>query len=352
VSDVLIRVEGGVGRITLNRPARLNALTLEMVERIRVALDQWEADSGVAFVLIDGAGERGLCAGGDIRAVYDATLAAQLSANENFFRNEYQLNARIAEFAKPYVALMDGIVMGGGIGLSAHGSHRVVTERSRAAMPETGIGFFPDIGATWLLSRALREFGTHVALTGDAIGAADAMICGLADVYVPSARLPTLLEALRSCGAAELDGCIRGHSETPPSGVFEEGRVWIETCYAGDNVEAIIAALAARGESAARQAATTIAQRSPSSLKITLHALRTAPALGGLRPCLEREFGMALVRTGGHDFVEGVRAAIVDKDRKPRWVPASLDEMSDRDVTQFFASAALKPRLWLDEASR
>jgi enoyl-CoA hydratase len=348
VSDVLIRIEGNVGRITLNRPGRLNALTLEMVEHIRVALDAWETDSGVEFVLIDGAGERGLCAGGDIRAVYEATLAGNFAANECFFRNEYQLNACIAEFAKPYVALMDGIVMGGGIGLSAHGSHRIVTEHSRIAMPETGIGFFPDIGATWLLSRAPREICMHIALTGDAIAAADAMLCGLADVYVPSARLPVLLEALLNCGAAGLDGCIRAHSETPPPGVLEEGRGWIEICYAGASVEAIVTALAAREEPAARQAAATISQRSPSSLKITLQALRTAPALGGLRACLDREFGMALVRTSGHDFVEGVRAAIVDKDRRPRWVPARLEETSDGDVAQFFASAAAKPSLWLN----
>jgi enoyl-CoA hydratase len=351
VSDVLTRIEGGVGRITLNRPGRLNALTLEMVERIRVALDAWETDSGVEFVLLDGAGERGLCAGGDIRAVYEATLAGRFDANESFFRNEYQLNARIAEFAKPYVALMDGIVMGGGIGLSAHGSHRIVTERSRIAMPETGIGFFPDIGATWLLSRAPNEFGVHVALTGDVIGAADAVLCGLADNYVASARLPALVEALENCGAASLDDCIQAHSETAPPGAFEEDRGWIGTCYAADNVEAIVATLAARLEPAARQAAATIAQRSPGSLKITLQALRTAPVLGGLRACLKREFGMALARTSGHDFVEGVRAAIVDKDRTPRWVPARLDEMSDEDVTQFFASAASKGSLWADEAS-
>jgi enoyl-CoA hydratase len=348
VSDVLIQVERGVGRITLSRPARLNALNLEMVQQIRAALDQWEADSGVEFVLIDGAGERGLCAGGDIRAVYDATVARHFAANEGFFRNEYQLNARIAEFAKPYVALMDGVVMGGGIGLSAHGSHRIVTERSRVAMPETGIGFFPDIGATWLLSRAPREIGMHVTLTGDTIGAADAVLCGLADVYVPSVRLPALLEALLNCGAPGLNDCIQAYSDTPPAGVLEESRGWIETCYSEASVEAIVAALAAREEPSARQAAATIAQRSPSSLKITLQALRTAPALGGLRACLDREFGMALIRTSGHDFVEGVRAAIVDKDRKPRWVPARLDEMSDGDVAQFFASAASKPPLWLD----
>jgi enoyl-CoA hydratase len=351
VSDVLIRVEGRVGRITLNRPARLNALTLEMVEHIRVALDAWETDSGVEFVLIDGAGERGLCAGGDIREVYEATLAADFGANASFFRNEYQLNARIAEYPKPYVALMEGIVMGGGIGLSAHGSHRIVTERSRVAMPETGIGFFPDIGATWLLSRAPREICMHIALTGDAIGAADALLCGLADVYVPSVRLPALLEALLNCGAVGLEDCIQAHSEAPPPGVLEEGRGWIEACYAGASVEAIVAALATREEPPARKAAATVALRSPSSLKITLQALRTAPALGGLRACLDREFGMALVRTSGHDFVEGVRAAIVDKDRKPHWVPAHLEEMSDGGVAQFLANAALKPSLWLDEGS-
>jgi enoyl-CoA hydratase len=346
VTAVLTRIEGGIGRITLNRPRSLNALTLGMVEAIRAALDAWAADPAVRFVLIDGAGERGLCAGGDIRALYDAALAGIASVNEAFFRGEYQLNGAIARFPKPYVALMDGLVMGGGVGVSAHGSHRVVTERSRIAMPETGIGFFPDIGATWLLSRAPWEFGTHMALTGEAIGADDAIRAGLADVHIASDRLPGLVEALRGCGASGLDACLRAFATPPAPGLFAEAQGWIAACYAGDDVQAIIAALAADGRPAALRAAAVIAGRSPTSLAITLRALRDAAVLDDLESCLDREFRMAVIRTRQHDFIEGVRAAVVDKDRKPRWMPARLDEVKPEDVAAFFAEAASHPPLW------
>jgi enoyl-CoA hydratase len=346
MADVLTRIEGGMGRITLDRPRSLNALTLGMVEAVRAALDAWEADPAVAFVLIDGAGERGLCAGGDIRALYDAALAGIASVNEDFFRAEYQLNGRIARYAKPYVALMDGLVMGGGVGVSAHGSHRIVTERSRVAMPETGIGFFPDIGATWLLSRAPFQFGTHMGLTGESIGADDAIRAGLADVHVPSDRLPALVEALRDCSAARLDACLQAFSTPPAPGLFAEGRDWIAACYRGDDVQAIIAALAAHGHPAALRAAEVIKGRSPTSLMITLQTLRAAAGLDDLDSCLDREFRMAVVRTRQHDFIEGVRAAVVDKDRKPRWVPARLDEVGADDLAAFFAAADRQPPLW------
>jgi enoyl-CoA hydratase len=348
VADVLIRIEDGIGRITLTRPRNLNALTLAMIDEMRAALDLWETDGAVRFVLLDGAGERGLCAGGDIRALFDAAKAGRPEQNERFFQAEYQLNGRIARYGKPYVALMDGIVMGGGVGVSSHGSHRVVTERTRIAMPETGIGFFPDIGATWLLSRAPHQFGTHLALTGDIFGASDAIQCGLADVLIPSAKLPALALALRDCAATALDDCVAAFAEPPVPGIFATGEGWIPACYEGDAVEAIVETLAARAEPAARQAAATIAQRSPTSLKITLHALRTAQVLRSLEACLDREFRMALVRTRGHDFLEGVRAAVVDKDRNPRWVPAGLDEVGAADVAAFFAAAEAQPPLWLE----
>jgi enoyl-CoA hydratase len=350
MAEVLTRIEGGMGRITLNRPRSLNALTLGMVEAIGTALDAWEAEPAVRFVLIEGAGERGLCAGGDIRVLYDAALAGIASVNEAFFRAEYQLNGRIARYPKPYVALMDGLVMGGGVGVSAHGSHRIVTERSRVAMPETGIGFFPDIGATWLLSRAPFEFGTHLGLTGEAIGADDAIRAGLADVHVASDRLPALVEVLRDCSPSGLDGCLQAFSTPPAPGLFAAGRDWIAACYGGDDVPAIVAALAAHGNPAALRAAAVIAGRSPTSLMITLRALRAAAKLDDLESCLDREFRMAVIRTRQHDFIEGVRAAVVDKDRKPRWLPARLDEVGDDDLAAFFAAADREPPLWPEAA--
>ena len=344
--DVLTRIEGGIGRITLNRPRSLNALTLEMVQVIHAALEGWETDPAVRFVVIDGAGERGFCAGGDIRAVYEASRSGALSENESFFRAEYRLNGYIARFSKPYVALMDGLVMGGGVGLSAHGSHRIVTERSKVAMPETGIGFFPDIGATWLLSRAHSELGTHMALTGEVVGAADAIQAGLADLHVPSEKLPGLMEALRECGATGLDACLQTFSTPAQPGLFAAGQDWISACFPGDNVERIIAALAQHADPAASKTAEVVRRKSPSSLRITLSALRTAASLGSLDECLDREFRMAVVRTHQHDFMEGVRAAVVDKDRNPRWVPATLAEVSDDDVAAFFKAAEGSPTLW------
>lgn len=345
MADVLTWVEGGTGRIRLNRPRSLNALTLAMTEEIRRALEAWEGDPAVRLVLLDGAGERGLCAGGDIRALYEAAKAGQAAENARFFRAEYQLNGYIARYGKPFIALMDGIVMGGGVGLSAHGSHRVVTERSRIAMPETAIGFFPDIGATWLLALAPHEWGTHMALTGDAVTAADAITTGLADVHVPSDRLPNLITALQDCDAAAVSDCLSAHATPPEAGLFTEASDWIAACYAGDDVSAMLARLRAHQAPLAQQAGETIGARSPSSLIITLHALRTAPGLGSLDAALDREFRMALVRTHSDDFVEGVRAAVVDKDRKPRWVPARLDEVSPADVVAFFAAVAAKPPL-------
>ncbi len=300
-----------------------------MVRAIDSALAGWERDEAVGLVLIDGAGERGFCAGGDIRALYDAALVGDASVSQAFFRAEYRLNARIARYRKPYVAFMDGIVMGGGIGLSSHGSHRVVTERSRLAMPEVGIGFMPDVGATWLLGRAPGGFGLHAALTGGELGPADAVLCGLADICVASDRLAELAQALAGCGDGDaIRSCLAGFEITPPAGVLGQGRAWMADCYAGERMEDIVEALATHDAPAAREAAAQIGRKSPTSLKVTLRALREAPALGGLEACLEREYRLALALLARPDFREGVRAAVVDKDRKPCWHPALLAEVT------------------------
>jgi enoyl-CoA hydratase len=339
MTDTLIRVENGIGRITLNRPRALNALTHAMVQAIDAALHEWATDSAVRFVLLDGAGERGLCAGGDIRALYDALLADDISVPEAFFRDEYRMNARIARFPKPYVALMDGIVMGGGIGVSAHASHRVVTERSRLAMPETGIGFVPDVGGTFLLGRALDELGTHAALTSFQMGADDAILCGLADVCVPAGKLPDLVARLLACASrADIEACLREFEAPPPPGVLREARAWIAACYAHDTVEAVLDALRARPEPAAQQAVRDMAGKSPTSLKITLRALREARGLAALEPCLEQEYRLAMACMKNPDFREGVRAALVDKDRNPAWSPAALHDVTPAMIEKIFNS--------------
>ena len=238
---VLNEREGQLGRIRLNRPKALNSLSLAMIREISAALDRFEADPGVAAVLLTGEGERGLCAGGDIKAAYEHRGDAEFL--ETYFREEYRLNYRIARFPKPYVAVMDGITMGGGVGVSAHGSHRVVTERTRLAMPETGIGFFPDIGATWLLARAPGETGTYLGLTGIAIGAADSIEAGLADAFVPSDRLSTLIASLAaSTDAGDVTRRIAARAE-PPGPAALADRAGIDAAFAHDSVAAILAAL-------------------------------------------------------------------------------------------------------------
>ncbi|MFE2295673.1 enoyl-CoA hydratase/isomerase family protein [Streptomyces sp. NPDC059452] len=330
---VRVRVEGRTGVVTLNRPKALNALTHAMVETIAAALDRWQHDPEVTTVVITGAGERGLCAGGDIRSIYeDARAGGRASAA--FWRDEYRLNARIARYPKPYVAIMDGIVMGGGVGVSAHGSVRIVTERSKVAMPETGIGFVPDVGGTYLLALAPGELGTHLALTGAVVGARDALLCGLADHFVPADELPAFLAGLRTEPPAPV---LQRHVQEAPPGTLEANRAWIDHCYGADTVEEIVERLLASDAPAAGEAAKTILGRSPLALKVTLASLRRARELGPLERVLEQEYRVSYAALASADLVEGIRAQVIDKDRTPQWSPGTLVEVTDADVARYFA---------------
>ncbi|NEA51716.1 enoyl-CoA hydratase/isomerase family protein [Streptomyces sp. SID10815] len=333
-APVLFHTAGRAAHITLNRPRAINALDHEMVRRVDAALTVWEHDPAVETVVIGGAGERGLCAGGDIRAIHDDARDGDGSAAEAFWRDEYRLNARIARYPKPYVALMDGIVMGGGVGVSAHGSVRIVTERSRIAMPETGIGFVPDVGGTHLLALAPGELGTHLALTGARIGAGDALLCGLADHYVPSAHLTDLLADLADLPVHD---ALERHVQQPAEGELAARREWIDACYAADTVEEIVDRLRDCGEPAAEQTAKTLLTRSPTSLKVTLAALRRARRLGSLERVLDQEYRVSCACLRGPDLVEGIRAQVIDKDRDPHWSPQTLAEVPEADVERFFA---------------
>ncbi|MFE0100430.1 enoyl-CoA hydratase/isomerase family protein [Streptomyces sp. NPDC059009] len=330
---VLLRTTGRAARLTLNRPRALNALTHPMVRAIDAALTAWEHDPAVETVVLTGAGERGLCAGGDIRAIHDDARAGDGSATAAFWRDEYHLNARIARYPKPYVAVMDGIVMGGGVGVSAHGSVRVVTERSRIALPETGIGFVPDVGGTYLLALAPGELGTHLALTGTPVGAGDALLCGLADHYVPSAALPGLVDDLAALPVREV---LARHVQPPPQGVLADRRAWIDACYAADTVEEIVRRLLAHGDPDAKEAAETLLAKSPTALKVTLASLRAARRLGPLERVLDQEYRVSCAALAGPDLVEGIRAQVIDKDRAPRWSPAALADVTDADVRRHF----------------
>lgn len=339
--DVLTRVEGTLGRITLNRPGALNALTLGMTQVMYTALLKWETDPGITLVAIDGAGHRGLCAGGDVREIYNYIKAGDLNTPARFFAEEYRLNYLISRYSKPYIAFMDGVVMGGGVGVAAHGSHRIVTERSTLAMPEARIGFVPDVGGTYLLGIAPNEFGTHLALTARHIGAEDSILCGLADLYVESNRLDSLTHDLRTCASIHsLDRILATYATAPTGGMLSSQRIWISESYRFDTVERIISELAKRPEEDAHRAAEEILRNSPTSLKIALRALRNASIAKNLRTSLRQEYRTSLRLLRGSDFIEGVRAAIVDKDRTPRWQPAQLEQVSLEQVERFFTATS------------
>ena len=335
---VMIGRTGSLGRISLNRPKALNSLTLDMVRMIAQSLDELEADPTVAAVLLTGEGDRGLCAGGDVRALYESGKAGSDHAT-TFWREEYLLNARIASYPKPYVAVMDGITMGGGVGLSAHGLHRVVTERTRMAMPETSIGFFPDVGGTWLLARAPGEFGTYLGLTGMHIGPSDAIYAGLADVSVPATAISAIIGALESLPPAANDHQVRQllyafSVETPPTPI-QENFAYIDHAFASAHISSILTSLAGIDTEFARETQATLLSKSPTSLRLTLRLLRLARESSGLIECLEREFATTRHILAGHDFYEGIRAAVIDKDRKPRWSPSHLDEVQDEDIEAY-----------------
>ncbi len=321
-----------------------------MVQTITNALQTWKSSSEVAFVLLDGASERGLCAGGDIRALYEAARSHRLHEAATFFREEYALNSLIASYPKHYIALMDGVVMGGGIGISAHGSRRIVTERSALAMPETGIGFIPDVGGTYLLGTAPDELGVYLALTTDRVSAADVIAIHLADLFVPSSELATLVAQVEDAvSGTEVDDRLRSFSQPAPAGVLAGRRRWIAECFAASSVEAIMTKLRESDKVEAHAAADEMEKKSPTALKVTLQALREARSSKDLTDSLRREYCMVMACLRHPDFVEGVLAAIIDKDRSPKWNPSSLAEVKPSEVADFF-TPSVYPELKLFEA--
>ncbi len=335
-SEVIVREERALRRITLNRPKALNALTLDMAVAMTRLLRSWATDPAVGAVLIDGAGERALCAGGDIRALYDAAKSGD-TLPEKFWATEYHLNVLIARYPKPLIAVMDGLVMGGGVGLSTHAAHRVVTERSAVAMPEVGIGFFPDVGASFLLARSPGYAGTYVALTGERMGAADAIYCRLADVHIAAAKLPELPAALADCRTAnDARARLEEMSSTPAPGKLPAARQWIDNCYGVNDVETIVERLGAANVEAARAAVATMQKMSPTSLKVTLRNIRAALSFKRVEESFQQDYRIALACIAGHDFIEGIRAQIVDKDRNPRWRPHRLEDVTTNIVERHF----------------
>jgi len=338
-ADLFVTKHGALRQITLNRPKALNALTLDMAKAMTALLREWAVDPAVGAVLLDGAGERAFCAGGDIRALYDAAKSGDQRLPEEFWSTEYHLNVLIARYPKPVIAAMDGLVMGGGVGLSAHAAHRIVTERSAVAMPEVGIGFFPDVGASFFLARAPGQLGTYLALTGDRIGAQDAIITGFANVHIPAGRLSELPLALADCRKREDTWTTLGKFEAPAApGKLRTAREWIEQCFGADGVETIMDRLAAANSEAAQAALAAMQKASPTSLKVSLRNLRAAASFQRLEQCFEQDYRIALACIAGHDFIEGIRAQIVDKDRNPKWLPEKLEDVTPEIVDRHFRS--------------
>ncbi len=326
--EILLDRRGTAGVVTLNRPAALNAVTRAMVRTLREALEDWRHDGAVSRIILTAAAGRAFSAGGDLRHIYEAGRAGRQEESIAFWREEYALNAAIKHYPKPYVALIDGIVMGGGVGISVHGSHRVAGDRFEFAMPEVGIGFFPDVGATWFLPRLPGEIGTYCALTGERLKTADALAAGVATRRVVSARFTELVEAL--CGAVSVDAILAAFAE--PVGQAEQGPVAahrraIDRIFAAASVEEILAQLdveAVAASSDARwagEAAAAIRAKAPLSLKIALAQMRRGRNWSAY----------------GHDFYEGIRAVIIDKDNRPRWRPATLADATAESVERHFA---------------
>jgi len=336
--DVVIRELGALRRITLNRPQALNAITLGMAETMTAFMQQWADDPAAGTVLIDGAGGRAFAAGGDIRALYDAAKSGG-DLPEKFWATEYRLNVLIARYPKPVVTLADGLVMGGGVGLSAHAANCIVTERSVIAMPEVGIGFFPDVGVSFLLTRAHWELGTYVALTGERLGAQGALMCGLANCPIPAAHLDEIPAALADCRSGpEIRAALGKFEASPMPGKIPKALRWIMPCFSGNTIEEILETLSMAGNEDAIAARDTMLKASPTSLKITLRNLRDAAKFRRVEECFRQDYRIALACVAGHDFIEGIRATIVDKDRKPQWRPDTIEAVTPDIVERHFKS--------------
>ncbi|MEO3429810.1 enoyl-CoA hydratase/isomerase family protein [Pelagibius sp. CAU 1746] len=329
--EILFEVKHGVGFITLNRPKALNALTLGMIREMSLQLSAWQEDSSVKAVAIRGAGDRAFCAGGDVRAVWEAGRRGD-PLTADFFREEYRLNRMIHVLAKPYVALIDGITMGGGVGLSVHGSHRVAGDRTMVAMPEVGIGLFPDVGGTYFLPRLPGRLGLFLALTGWRLNPADALYCGVATDYVPSDRRGDLLAAFAELDWSSaqpdtlVDGLIERFKTDPGTSELADHQQLIDHCFSARSVESILAALDDSGDDWAAKVAAIIRKQSPTSLKVTFAQLEKGGELD-FDQAMIQEYRMSQAFMAGKDFYEGIRALLVDKDHQPKWEPGRLSEV-------------------------
>jgi len=332
--EVIFEVRGCVGHIFLNRPKALNALTLDMVMGMTGQLQAWANDDAIACIVIEGAGEKGFCAGGDIRALYESGQAGTNYWYE-FYANEYRLNTLIKEFPKPYIAIMNGITMGGGVGVSVNGSHRIVSDRTMFAMPETGIGLIPDVGGSYFLPRLRGEAGMYLGLTGSRMKAADCLYVGVGTSYVPETELESLVAALCADGSAGVDEVIARFAVSGDEAPYADIEADVDRIFGDASVADVIASLKSEGGEWAEGISKTIATKSPTSVLVTYEQLRRGKNLE-FRDGMRQELRCVMAIRDGHDFYEGVRAVIIDKDGAPSWKPAALGDVSEADVQAHF----------------
>ncbi|UDF03253.1 enoyl-CoA hydratase/isomerase family protein [Asticcacaulis sp. AND118] len=331
---LLTRVENGVGRLTLNRPKALHALTTHMCRMMAETLKTWADDARVGYVVLDHAGGRGFCAGGDVRAAARSGRGDGEAARE-FFRTEYRLNTLIKRFPKPFVALMDGVTMGGGVGISVHGTHRISTENTLFAMPETGIGLFPDVGGGWFLPRLEGEVGTWLALTGERLRGADVRAAGISTHHVAAADLPALKAELLA--GNDIDNVLHRYDQTVGEPSYTEHLEAINRIFGKASMADIAIALKLEDTDWAQHQGEVLATRSPFSMSVTLRHLREGRRMDSFEQVMEMEFRIASRICQSHDFLEGVRAVLDDKDHSPHWLPQSIGCVSAESVEALFA---------------
>lgn len=337
MSDILFEKRGKAGFVTLNRPKALNALTHGMVTALTAQLTLWADDPEIAHVVITGAGGKAFCAGGDIVGIYESKMAGQMDGLGAFFNDEYLLNAQIKAYPKPYIALIDGIVMGGGVGVSVHGSHRVGTEKTMFAMPETGIGFFPDVGGTYFLPRMPKKTGVYCALSAGRLKQGDALATGVLTHTVKEADLAAIEEALASSDDA--NAALKPFLVDVEPGSLMQQADLIEACFSEGSVASILERLDANGEEFAARAAEAIRQKSPTSVMIAFEQMQRG-ADTSFNDCMKLEYRIVSQILKGDDFFEGVRALLVDKDQSPKWSPSELAHVDMDDLASYFREPA------------
>lgn len=331
--EILFEVRGKAGFVTLNRPQTLNALTHSKVIALAEQLKHWADDPSVAHVVIKGAGDKAFCAGGDIRSIYDAKQAGEVDGLKQFFRDEYTLNAHIKAYPKPYIALIDGIVMGGGVGVSVHGSHRIGTEKTLFSMPETGIGFFPDVGGTYFLPRMPKKTGVYCALAASRLKQGDALATGVLTHAVAQSSLTDLERALET--AEDIDAALEAFLIVPEPGPVKENEVIIEEAFSAGSVGEVLERLERSETDFGRKASTAIRTKSPTSIMITFEQMRRGAHLS-FNECMKLEYRIVSRLLHGVDFFEGIRAVVIDKDQAPKWTPTQLGQVDSADLASYF----------------